>query len=231
MQGRRAAVLATTLVAWTPSALADPLPPTVLHLTQIAEKRLARDLLRVELRAEKTGADPQTVEAGINQMMAEAVSRARQAPGIETETGSYAVYHVENPSRWSGSQILMLSGSDSEAVLKLAGTLQGQGLVMSNMGSEASPQAVRSAEGALTTEALTGLERRAAAIAQQLHSAVLGYRDLSVGNAQTEGGPRPRFAAMAAGAPASMPPPIAAAGEATVSVTVSAEILLAPKQP
>src|ERR1700752_992878 len=36
---------------------ADP-APTVLHLSQTAERRVMRDLLRVELRLEETGADP-----------------------------------------------------------------------------------------------------------------------------------------------------------------------------
>ena len=49
-----------------------------------------------------------------------------------------------------------------------------------------------------------------------------------VGNAQTEGGPMPRVAQMAMAA-SSMPTPVAAAGEATVHVTVTADILLAAK--
>jgi predicted secreted protein len=218
---------ASVVILLAAPAFADPPAPAVLHLSQTAEKKLTRDILHVELRAEKTGPDAQTVEAAINQLMAKALAQAKQVQGIEVETGSYSVYHVETQSQWTGSEALFLGGSDSDTVLKLAGQLQGQGLLMSNLGYEASPKTVRGAEDELTTQALTELQRRAAAIADQLHTTVAGYRDLNVGNAQTEGGPMPRM--MAAPMAASMPAPVAAAGEATVRVTISADILLAPK--
>jgi predicted secreted protein len=211
-------------------AFADPPEPAVLHLTQTAEQRLPRDLLHAELRAEKTGADPQSVEAAINQSMAKALSQARQVPGVKVGTGSYSVYRdasQKDAAAWTGSQSLVLTGSDSASLLKLAGALQSAGLVMSNLAYEASPEAVRGAEDVLTAEALAALERRAGVIAEQLHLSVLRYRDLTVGNAQTSGGPMPRLALAAAG---SMPAPVAAPGEATVSVTVNADILLAAKQ-
>lgn len=210
-------------------AFADPPAPTVLHLIQTAEKKLARDVLHVELRAEKTGADAQSVEAAINQAMGQALDRAKQAQGVDAETGSYSVYHVETQSQWRGSQSLYLSGADSAVVLKLAGALQAQGLVMSSIGYEASHKVLRGAEDDLTAEALAGLAARAASIAQDLHLSVLGYRDLKVGNAQTQGAPMPRFA-MQAAAPAPMAPPVAAPGQATVSVTVNADVLLGQKQ-
>jgi len=220
---------ASFLVLIAAPALADPPPPTVLHLSQTAEKKLTRDILHVELRAEKTGTDAQTVQASINQLMAKTLAQAKQVQGVEVETGSYSVYRNESQGQWSGNQALFLSGGDSDTVLKLAGQLQGQGLVMSNLGYEASPKVVKSAEDDLTSQALAELQRRAGAIADQLHSTVTGYRDLNVGNAQTEGGPMLRMMAAPAMAAASMPAPVAAPGEATIRVIVSADILLAPK--
>lgn len=222
-------LISVFVLASAAPALADPPAPTVLHLTQSAEKKLTRDVLHVELRAEKTGADAQTVQSAINQLMAKALDQAHQAQGIEVETGSYSVNHIETQSEWSGFQSLYLSGGDAAAVLKLAGALQGQGLVMSMMGYEASRKVLKGAEDDLTAEALSGLAARAASVAQDLHLSVLGYRNLDVGNAQTQGAPMPRFAAMAAGAAAGMPLPVAAPGEATVSVTVSADVLLGQK--
>jgi hypothetical protein len=58
-----------------------------------------------------------------------------------------------------------------------------------------------------------------------MHLAVLRYRDLRVGNAETGGRPVPRFAAMAAA------PPVAEPGEAVIRVTIDAEVLLAPPRP
>lgn len=226
-------LLVSALLAVTPAYAADQTDvgaPTVLHLTQSAERRLTRDLLRVDMRAEGKGIDPKAVEAGINRGMAKALAEVKQAQGVEVSTGGYNV-HRDAPSsaaaEWVGSQSLFLSGTDSAALLSLAGKLQAGGLVMSNLDYEVAPATVRGAENVLTTEALSGLGQRAAAVAQQLHLTVLGYRNLTVGNAETAGGPMPRFAAAAA----SMPAPVAAPGEATVRLTVSADVLLGSKKP
>ena len=95
---------------------------------------------------------------------------------------------------------------------------------MSSLGYEVSPETVRGAEDDLTAEALAGLDHRAASIADRMHLSVLRYRDLRVGNAETEAAPMPRFAAMAM----AMAPPVGAPGEAVIRVTVAAELLLGP---
>jgi uncharacterized protein len=227
-------LLAAALAVLPLPALAqqpDSASPTVLHLNQSAERRVARDLLHADLRAEDGGADPKSVEAAINRSMEKALGAAKDVKGIDVSTGAYAV-HRETPSGgtpdWAGSQALVLSGTDSAALLALTATLQSDGLVMSNLEYEVSPAAVRGVESALTSEALSALGQRAAAIAQQLRLSVLRYRDVTVGNAETGGGPM-RFGALMAGA--TMPAPVAAPGEATVRVTVSAEILLGTKPP
>ena len=198
---------------------------TILHVSQTAERKVVRDLVRIELRAEETGADPLALQKAINRRMTAALDRARQVQGVEVETGAYAVNQEQpqgGPARWRGSQSLILSGTNADAALKLAGTLQSDGLVMSSLGFDVSPETVRAAEKDLTAEALAGLDRRAASIAERLHLRVLRYRNLEVGNAETGDGPMPRFAAMA------MAPPVAAPGEAAIRLTVSAELLLGP---
>jgi uncharacterized protein len=234
---RRAAGCGLLALALTPAlaplavaAAPHPTAPTVLHLSQTAERRLPRDMLRVDMRAEQTADNPQTVEAAINALMAKALVEVHGATGVDVETGSYAVYRINPPKgrpQWTGTQSLMLSGRDFAMLLKLAGRLQAQGLVMSNLAYEASRQTTRRAEDALTSDALSSLQQRAAAIARQLGLSVAGYRDLTVGNAQSGEPPRPLFGMAAARA--AMPAPVGAPGEARVSVTVSAEILLAPQ--
>jgi predicted secreted protein len=204
---------------------------TVLHLSQTAERTLARDLLRVELRVEETGSDPRAVQTAINRRMTAALDRARQAEGVRVETGSYHVGEERPPNRaptWRGSQSLILKSKNADATLKLVGALQSDGLSTASLGYEVSPETVRSAQDDLTAEALAALDRRAASVAEATHLAVLRYRDLRVGNAETEGRPVPRFggAAMAAGAP-----PVAEPGEAVVRVTVEAELLLGSSRP
>jgi predicted secreted protein len=233
----RNAALALFLLGWgsvNPApALAQDAEPhaTVLHLSQTAERTVTRDMLRVELRIEETGADAPTVQAALNRRMAAALDRARQAQHVHLETGSYYVGEERPPNRppsWRGAQSLILKSGDSDTTLKLAGELQSAGLSVVSLGYEVSPKTVRSALDELTTEALAALDRRAASIAGAMHLSVLRYRDLRVGNAETEGRPVPRFggAAMAAAAP-----PVAEPGEAMVRVTVEAELLLGKPRP
>jgi predicted secreted protein len=230
----RVAVLALVLTGW---AFGGPLPAlaqdadqraTVLHLSETAERTVTRDVLRVELRVEETGVDPRTVQSAINRRMAAALGRAHQVQGMRVETGSYSVGQ-ERPAnaaaRWHGSQAITLIGKDADTILKLAGVLQSDGLSTSSLRYEVSPEIVRAAQDELTTEALAALDRRAASIAGHMHLSVLRYHDLRVGNAEAEGRPVPRFAAMAAA------PPVAEPGEAVVRVSVEAELLLAGSRP
>ena len=212
------------------AALAQPAEQqmTVLHLSQTAERSVLRDLLRIDLRVEETGADPLTIQSSINRRMATALDRAHQVQGVQVETGSYGVSEERpqsGPSHWRGSQSLILRSKVADAALKLAGALQSDGLLMSSMAYEASPEIVRGAEEDLTTEALAALDRRAASIADRMHLSVLRYRDLRVGNAETGGRPVPRFAAMAMAAPVAEP------GDATIRVTIEAELLLGALRP
>jgi uncharacterized protein len=212
------------------AALAQPAEQqlTVLHLSQTAERSMLRDLLRIDLRVEETGADPLTIQSSINRRMATALDRAHQVQGVQVETGSYGVSEERpqsGPSRWRGSQSLILRSKAADAALKLAGALQSDGLLMSSMAYEASPEIVRGAEEDLTAEGLAALDRRAASIAGHMHLAVLRYRDLRVGNAETEGRPIPRFAA------AAMAAPVAEPGEATIRVTIEAGLLRGAPRP
>jgi predicted secreted protein len=196
---------------------------TVLHLSETAERKVVRDFLRIELRVEEAGADPVALQSAINRRMVSALDRARQAQGVAVETGTYTVNQEEarnGPPRWRASQALILTGKAADAVLKLGGTLQSAGMLMSSLGYEVSPETVRGAEEDLTAEALAGLDQRAASIADRMHLSVLRYRDLRVGNAEIGAGPMPRFAAMAMAAPVAEP------GEAKIRLTVSAELLL-----
>jgi predicted secreted protein len=147
---------------------------------------------------------------------------------VRVETGSYNVGEERpqnGPTRWRGSQSVILTGKDADSILKLAGVLQSDGLSTSSLTYDTAPETVRGAEDDLTAEALAALDHRAASIADRMHLAVVRFRDVRVGNAETGGRPVPRFAAMAAAAPVAEP------GEATVRVTIEAELLLAPPRP
>jgi predicted secreted protein len=211
----------------------DPPPPpgpavTVLHVQETAEKSVVPDRLRVAMRVEESGSNPQTVQSTINRHMAAALATARQAAGVAVETGEYALFQetpANAPPRWRGSQSLILSSANAPPLLQLAGALQADGLVMSSLAYEVSPEQLRSAEQDLTAKALTTLGRRAAAIADQLNLMVLRYRDLTVGNAETG------FRPVLHGATMAMAAPVAAPGRERIRLTVSADVILGHRPP
>ena len=95
---------------------------TVLHLSQTAERNVLRDLLRIDLRVEETGADPLTIQSAINRRMAAALDRAHQVQGVLVETGSYSVGEERpqsGPSRWRGSSLVQPTDC-----LKIASTMR-----------------------------------------------------------------------------------------------------------
>lgn len=205
---------------------------TILHLTETAQREVPRDVLHATLAAEASDADATKVQAAINQRMAAALARIKQVPNIDVETTGYSVYR-DNPNQprgvWHGSQSATLTGKDFPALLGLVGVLQQLGLVMQNLSPDLSHEARQSVEDALTNDALTRLQQRAARIATTLNSKVAGLRSITVGNVNP---PPPVFRSMAMAAPSSsaaMPPPVAEAGSATVTVTVTADVALASR--
>ncbi|HEX7968270.1 MAG TPA: SIMPL domain-containing protein [Stellaceae bacterium] len=203
---------------------------TVLHLTERSERMVKRDRLTADLRVEASDADPARLQAEINRRMAAALDHAKSVAAVTVATGGYSVYQQQAspqaPARWHGMQSLLLASRDAAPLLPLAGALQQQGLALYSLGYELTPEAARSVEDELTSQALSRLRERAERIAGALGMTVERLRDVQVGNADgTPPMPHPmQYKAMAAASPVAEP------GDAAVSVSVSAEVLLAPRR-
>ena len=219
------------------SATAQSLPPrpvpseeSVLHLSETAQRDVPRDLLRATLAAEATDPDAGKVQSQINQRMSAAMTRIKGAADVTVETGGYSVYREtpdKQPPRWHGSQTVNLTSKDFAALLSLIGTLQQQSLVIQSLAPDISREARQSVEDALTDEALTRLKQRADRIAATAGVKLQGFRTLTVGNVNAPPPVvRPMMRMAAAAAPEA--PPVAEAGNATVSITATAEFALAP---
>jgi len=235
---QRAAVAAAVTFAVLPGAGAQTLPPrpapsdqSVLHLSETAQRDVPRDLLRATLAAESTNVDAGKVQAEINQRMTAALARIKQVAGISVETGGYNVYREtpdKQPPRWHGSETLILTSKEFGALLTMTGALQQQGLVIQSLAPDLSREARQSVEDSLTDEALTRLRQRAERIAASAGVKLHGIHTLSVGNVNAPPPIIQPFMRVMAAAAAPAPPPVAEPGNATVSVTVSAEFALAP---
>lgn len=227
-----AALLAGFIALIAPAAAQAPpgtSDATVLYLTETAERAVARDRLRVELAAEISDPDAAKVQAEINRRMTAALTRVKSVPDLVVETNGYTVYQEHSdkaPPRWHGSQSISLVAKDFARLLALVGTLQQDGLVITGLAPELSREARQSVEDELTDGALARLQQRASRIAASLGTKVDRFRDVRIGNAAT---PQPIIRAMQVigGASQSAPPPVAEPGEAAVSVTVQADIVLA----
>jgi len=225
-----AALLAAVPARAEPAAGHDD--GTVLRLAETAERTVKRDRVRVDLRVEATGPDARRVQAEINKRMGAALERARAVSSVKPETRGYAVYEERPqnaPPRWRGSQVLSLVGRDPGELLALAGELQGDGLAMSGMVFDVAPETARSLQDDLTTEALVRLKQRAEAVAASLDLAVARYREIRVGN--VDGGRPAPLPIQQMRAAAAMPAPVAESGDATIQITVDADIVLVPLEP
>jgi predicted secreted protein len=236
MRNLLCAISALLLLAATPALAraADTAAPTgltVIHLTERAERLMARDRLRGGLAVEVTGPVAQQVQAEINRRMEAALAKAKSVSTVKAETGGYSVYPERSsgkPTLWHGQQSLNLSSDAPADLLALMGDLQQQGLTTQGLTFEVKEESLRKAEDGLTAGALAALRERAGKVAADLGMTVQQIRDVTVGNA--EGGARPPMPLMRAAA-ASASSPVAEPGDAQVSVTVQAEIWLAPKSP
>lgn len=231
---RPVSLAAALLLAAVAPVWAQPAPPpsgTALTLSTHADKALPRDQLEAELRVDAMDANAARVQADVNRGLAAALAHAKTAAGITVETTGYSVYEERdvkgNPTRWHGSQALRVKSGDFAALLTLVGTLQGQGLALSSLTAELSPAAAKAAQDELTDTALKDIRARADRIAATLGTHVERYAELRVGNASVPPVPV-HFMAAKVATSGSMPPPVAATGDATVSVNVDATVLLAP---
>lgn len=235
---RSVSLAAALLIAAAIPLRAQPAPPptpppsgTALTLSAHADNTLPRDQLEAELRVEATDANAARVQADVNRRMAVALAHAKTVAGVSVETTGYSVYQERdakgNPTRWHGSQALRLKSGDFPALLNLVGVLQGQGLALSSLAAELSPAAAKAAQDELTDAALKDIRARADRIAATLGTHVERYAELRVDNASVPPVPV-HFMAARVAASNSEPPPVAAAGDATVSVNIDATVLLAP---
>jgi len=208
---------------------------TEIHVTQRADKSLPRDRIHVTLRVEAEGGDPAHLQAEINLRMAEALAKARQVAGLETETGGYAIYQEnrqgESP-KWRASQSLSFAGADFAAALALTGELQKSGLLIDGLAFDVAPATLAAAETELTDKALRLLRARVEHIAAVMGMTVERYAVLDIGNATAQEfrPPMPAIRMTATSAMSSAPPPAAEAGESTAWVSIDARVELVPKK-
>ena len=182
------------------------------------------------LRVDVDNPDPVAAGSEVNTRMAKALARAKAVRGVEAATTAYSSYQVSErnqPLRWRVSQTLSLESSDFTALAALVSKIQSEdGLVLGGMTFSVSPSARRTAEDALTQQAIKAWQTRAQAAAQGFGSSAwrTGYVTIQTGDYA-----RPVPMLRAAGVQAAAAAPVATEGGTTdITITVSGEAILEP---
>lgn len=210
---------------------------TVVNLNESAERDVTPDTMRARLMAQASSESAATAQNSVNQAMAKALNRAK-ALGLEVETGGYNTYQ-ESPPRpaslppgakppapvWRAQQSLILTSTDDAKLLEAVGALQTEGLLLQELGYTVSRSQGRALQDELFTEALQRLTQRAEKTAAALGMRFEGWARVGLNGGVVQRPVMMKTMGMAAESRAAAPP-VAAAGEQTVSVNVDGEAIL-----
>ncbi|MCB1652376.1 MAG: SIMPL domain-containing protein [Alphaproteobacteria bacterium] len=204
----------------------------IINISATERLEVEQDLLVATLAVQIVDRDPRAVQNQINQTMSKALSRAQKVSSVKSSTGAYQVYEYTEPRtkerKWRGQQSLTLKSKAADDLLGLAGDLQDLGLNMNGLTYMLAPETAARIQDQLMEAALAQLQSRAERAAKALGKSKAELREINV-QGQT---PQPYAMPMArmemAMASDSMAAPVAAAGESTITLTVSARALLKP---
>lgn len=226
-----------TALAASPSPAAGGAGVTAdnaLHLSSAASVEVVQDTLTITLQATRDGASAASVQAGLKQVMNDALSQARaaaQAPALEVRTGQFMLNpRYQDNGRiagWIGQAQLVLTGTDPERVARVAGEL-GK-LQMLGMHYSVSRGVQEQNERALTEQALANFRSRAEVAAKALGASGFQVHEVRVESiSDGGGGPRPMVMAMRAKVADEAAPIPAEAGKSVLSVQVQGSVRLKP---
>lgn len=218
----------------TDTILALPDGQVILNISATERREVEQDLLIATLAYVATNSNSRELQNEINTAMKKALDVVKKEKTIKVNTGAYQVYETRDPrtkeKKWQGSQTLTIKSKDSETVLELAGKLQDMKLNMNGLSYTLSPKTAVEIQDSLMEDALKQLQTRANRAAKALGKSSAELRDV-----QVQGGGVPyqnvhhRGAMMEmASADMGMSAPVAASGETTITLSVSARALLKP---
>lgn len=214
---------------------------TVMSLDAEARRVVTQDRVQVTLNIQREGKTAAEAQAQINTKMQAALAAAKKVAGVKASTGYYNSYKQyppepkplsqaerEKKAYWTAQQTLVLDGADKEAVLKLAGALQGMDFAMQGMNFYLSREAQDKLKDELLAEALATVKARAQKVAGIMDTPKIRFARINLNG----GGPvypvmmKGRAMMAMADAAESMPEPVGEAGESDVTLSVNVEVHL-----
>lgn len=211
------------LLLTVPAAAQEPLV-TRLSLVETASRDVQDDRYVAVLQGQAQAADAAAAQAALNRTMTEALAAVDGRPDLVVRTAAYDVREERRegrPVRWVATQTLRLETGDRALLLDRIAALQALGIATRELGSLLSKQGHAAERDRLVAEALDGIARQAAVVAERLGLRVIGYAELSLDDIRPS--PMPRAMMMEARAADA---PVMTEGTSTVAVTIGATVLL-----
>lgn len=214
---------------------------TVMNLDAEARRTVTQDRVQATLNFQAEGKTAAEAQDAVNRKMQAALATANKVKGVKVSTQGYSAYKMYPPepgpkpltaaereknATWQASQGLQLDGADKDALLKLSGDLQAQGLALQGMNFYLSREATDKLRDDLTVEALQTVQARAKGIAAALDLPKVHLARVNVGGASPVFAPRAMMAMAKGMDAAEAAPPVAQAGESDVAVNVNVEVHL-----
>lgn len=219
----------------TDTILALPDGQVILNISATERREVEQDLLIATLAYNAKNKNSRELQNEINTAMAKALETVKKEKSVKVNTGAYQVYEYHEPrtkeKKWRGSQTITIKSKDTEKILELAGKLQNMGLNMNGLTYALSPDTAVDIKDSMMEDALEQLQTRADRAAKALGKSSAELRDVNV-----EGGhvpyARPHYRGramdMEMAESAAMAAPVAASGDTTLTLSVSARALLKP---
>jgi predicted secreted protein len=166
------------------SATEQPPRYDQINLSAVASQETDNDTLVAVLSAQKEGGDPAALSDGVNQLIGQALSQAKQQPEIKVQTLGYQtspIYQQQRLSGWRVKQSLRLESRNSERLSQLLSSLQGT-LALESITYEVSDERRQAVEEALIKQALAAFQQRAELITHQLGRRSYRLVEMSIRN-------------------------------------------------
>ncbi|PUE08920.1 hypothetical protein B9Z51_08265 [Limnohabitans sp. T6-5] len=207
-------------------------PSQIVHLSASAFAQVTQDWLVMIMAVQKEGTDATMVQNQVKTQLASALALAQASaqPGLlDVSTGQLSIsprYGRDGKTNgWMGRAELVLQGRDIDRITGVSGRLQG--MVVSQVQWEVSPELRRQTESRIQGEAVMQFQSRASALARNFGFTGYSLREVRVTDQENLGEPKLRMASMQMEAADTSPMPIPAqAGQSRVVVNVSGSIQL-----
>lgn len=157
---------------------AMPEPSGILSLDAQASAEVPADVVQITLFYEQQASDPTILTRALNERTARALGHARAQQAVRVKTGAFNIAPASDRdgkiSGWRGRTELILESKDFEAASMLAGKLS-ESMQVASVDFSLSPEAQRTAQSTLSTQAIEAFRARA-----QAASVALGYRNYTI---------------------------------------------------